>query len=159
MYLRAQARSFSTLLQQLRPVPKEGGEEATKVEKNVKMNTIKWRDLWWKVVRNLCWRHSLPSPSWCRSWNEEGQDGGGHDEAQLNHAEARRELQHQAQGVPGVPALMKEEFQSQLDDNQEEKQIKTWEGRTASLPRIQGKNLVQQLPRLRRMMCKWTQYS
>ena len=41
IYLRAQARSFSTLLQQLRPVPKEGGEEATKVEKNVKMNTIK----------------------------------------------------------------------------------------------------------------------
>ena len=29
---------------------------------------------------------------------------GGHDEAQLSHAEARRELQHQAQGVPGVPA-------------------------------------------------------
>ena len=126
MYLRAQARRFSTLLQQLRPVPNEGGEEATKVENNVKINTIKWRDLWWKVARNLCWRHSLPSPAWCRSWNEEGQDWGGHDEAQLNHAEARRELQHQAQGVPGVPALMKEEFQSQLDDNQEEKQIKTW---------------------------------
>ena len=56
----------------------------------------RWRSyqgLWWKVARNLCWKHSLPSPAWCRSWNEvhnadgrdeEGQDGGGHDEAQLN---------------------------------------------------------------------------
>ena len=34
----------------------------------------------------------------------EGHDVEGIDEAQLMVAVARRELQHQAQGVPGVPA-------------------------------------------------------